>query len=480
MKRTLTGLALIASATAVGVGASSSASLASSHREAPMITEDPTVDCTDVYAFVSPDATDTVTIIANYIPLEEPSGGPNYFKFSDTALYEVHIDNTGDAVEDVTYQLRFTTTIKNGNTFLYNTGPITAGNGTYDGLNVEQRYEVTKVTGDRRRGQATVVGAGILVAPTNVGPKSISNYASLANLALATLSDGAKVFCGPRDDPFFICLGRAFDLVNVDPVLPGGRDNQSIPANDHLAGFNCHTIALQVPKTALTRTGAAPTDAANPDSIIGVWSTASRKQVRLQRLKGKPAIDGGAWVQVSRLGMPLVNELVIPLAQKDVWNNSHPRDDAQFLSYVQDPEPARALSALFGPNGLNPVGLQVPAAPRQDFVQVFLTGVPGLNEKGVPCEYLRLNMAIAPTPVGQRNRLGVLAGQLDGFPNGRRLEDDVVDIALRVSAGVLVQGFDMSPNNELGDTVISNDEPFLTTFPYVAPPHDGVTRGHNP
>lgn len=476
-KRSMTGAALLSGVAMMAFGVNAPESSASSHREAPMITEDPTVDCTDVYAFVSPDAPDTVTLIANYIPLEEPSGGPNYFKFSDTALYEIHIDNSGDAMEDITYQFRFTTTIKNGNTFLYNTGPITAGNDTYDGLNVEQRYEVTKVTGDRRKGTGVVVGSGLLVAPTFVGPKSIADYGSLAALATKTLSDGAKVFCGPRDDPFYICLGRAFDLVNIDAVLPG---NQVANTNDHLAGFNCHTIALQLPKSLLSQSGTTPTDAANPDSIIGVWSTASRKQVKLLRTKGRSSVDGGAWVQVSRLAMPLVNELVIPLKDKDVWNNSHPKDDTQFLSYVQDPEPARILTALFGPNGLNPVGLQVPAAPRADFVQVFLTGVPGLNEKGVPCEYLRLNMAIAPTPVGQRDRMGVLAGQLDGYPNGRRLEDDVVDISLQVSAGVLLQGFNMAPNNQLGDTVTQNDEPFLTTFPYVAPPHNGVDRGHNP
>lgn len=476
-KTTLSGVALLTGVAALMSAVTAPESEASSHREAPMITEDPTVDCTDVYAFVAPDAPDAVTIVANYIPLQEPSGGPNYFKFSDTALYEVHIDNDGDAKEDVTYQLRFTTTVKNGNTFLYNTGPITAGNDTYAGLNIEQRYEVTKVTGNRRRGASQVIGSGLLVAPSNPGPKSVADYASLAALAVKTLSDGTKVFCGPRDDPFYICLGRAFDLLNVDPVLPGGLDAQSNPANDHLAGFNCHSIVLQVPKTALTRTGAAPTDPANPDSIIGVWSTASRKQVRLNRLQGKSTIDGGAWVQVSRLGMPLVNELVIPLQDKDTWNNSHPAGDAQFLGYVQDPEPARILTALFGPQGLNPVGLQVPPAPRNDFVQVFLTGVPGLNEKGVPCEYLRLNMAIAPTPFGQRSRMGVLAGQNDGYPNGRRLEDDVVDISLQVSAGVLA-GANMAPNNQLGDTVTANDKPFLTSFPYVAPPHDGVTRVH--
>lgn len=461
------GIAALTAAALFGFGPATTE--ASSHREAPMITEDPTVDCTDVYSFVSPDKPDTVTLVANYIPLEEPSGGPNYFKFSDTALYEVHIDNDGNTEEDITYQFRFTTTIKNGATFLYNTGPITAGAGTYDGLNIEQRYTVTKVTGDRRTGTSTVVGSNLLVAPNNVGPKSIANYKSLQDLALGTLSDGSRVFCGPRDDPFFICLGRAFDLLNVDPVLPGGLDSQAGLAPDHLAGFNCHTIALQVPTKNLTASGTRPTDPKSADAVIGVWSTASRPQVHLSRIKGRTAVDGGAWVQVSRLGMPLVNELVIPLAQKDAFNNSEPKDDGQFLDFVTKSEVAGILNGLFG--------LTVPASPRDDLVQVFLTGVPGLNEKGMACEYQRLNVAIPPT-TGVQSRLGVVGGDLDGYPNGRRLGDDVVDISLRVVAGALIPATNVSPNNELGDTVVANDVPFLATFPYLAMPHDGVNRKH--
>lgn len=469
-KRRLLTLSLLAGAATCGLALHSRSTEASSHREAPQITEDPTVDCTDVYAFVSPDAPNTVTLIANYIPLEEPSGGPNYFQFSDTALYEIHIDNDGDAQEDITYQFRFTTTTKNQFTFLYNTGAITVNGNSYQNLNVEQRYTLTRVTGDRRTGQAQLIGQDMLVAPNNVGPKSIANYTSLANAAIYTLADGSKVFCGQRDDPFFINLGRAFDLLNVDPVLPGGLDAQCGLAPDHLAGFNTHTIALQIPITALTRTGAAPTGANDPDAIIGVWSTASRKQVRLGRTKGRGLKESGAWVQVSRLGMPLVNELVIPRAQKDVFNNSHPRDDAQFLSFVQTSEVAGVLNGLFG--------VSVPSGPRDDLVTAFLTGVPGLNKKGTACEYLRLNMAIAPTAPASQNRLGVLSGQLDGFPNGRRLKDDVVDIALRVVAGSLQPSFNVAPNNVLGDTVCQNDLPFLASFPYVATPHDGVTRQH--
>jgi len=466
-KRTLS-LALFTGAALTALAVGSNPTVASSHREAPMITEDPSVDCTDVYAFVSPDATGSVTLIANYIPLEEPSGGPNYYKFSDTALYEIHVDNNGDALEDITFQLQFTTTTKTLSTFLYNTGPITvaAGGNDYDNLNVVQRYKLTRVDGDRRTGKKTVLADGLLVAPTNVGPKSVPDYAALAAAATYTLGDGTRVFCGPRDDPFFINLGRAFDLLNVDPVLPGGQAAVQGATADHLAGFNCHTIAIQIDKAKLTADGASPTDATNPNSIVGVWSTASRRQVRLNRTQGADPVVGGAWVQVSRLGMPLVNELVIPRADKDRFNNSEPKDDTQFLSYVQNPEPAGILNALFG--------LTPPANPRTDVVQAFLTGLPGLNEKGTPCEYQRLNMAIAPSAAP--DRLGALAGQLDGFPNGRRLGDDTVDIALRVVNGILV---DATANGaELGDTVAQNDLPFLTSFPYVSPPHDGVSRQH--
>ncbi|MEZ6185985.1 MAG: DUF4331 domain-containing protein [Planctomycetota bacterium] len=469
LTRIVGSLALGASAF-TGLSFNAQETQASSHREAPGITEDPTVDCTDVYAFVSPDAPTTTTLIANYIPLEEPSGGPNYFKFSDTALYEIHVDNTGDAKEDITFRFEFTTTTKADGTFLYNTGPITVGANDYTNLNVVQRYKLTRVDGDRRTGTQTVLADNLLVAPNNVGPKSIADYPALANAATYSLAGGIKVFCGQRDDPFFINLGRAFDLLNVDAVLPGGLDSQAGLAPDHLAGFNTHSIAIQVPNQILTNTPTPVTDSKDERAIIGVWSTASRRQVRLNRTKGKTAVEGGAWVQVSRLGMPLVNELVIPRSNKDVFNNSEPQDDTQFLSFVQNSEVAGILNSLFG------VG--VPANPRNDLVTAFLTGVDGLNKRGTACEYQRLNTAIAPTPVASRNRLGVLGGDLDGFPNGRRLEDDVVDIALRVVAGSLNPTFNVSPNNVLGDTVVKNDKPFLTTFPYVALPHDGVTRVH--
>ena len=276
---------------------------ASSHSEAAGTAADRAIDGTDVYAFTSPDDPTSVTLVANYFPLEEPAGGPNYYGFADDALYEIHVDNDGDAKEDVTFQFKFTTTTKNANTFLYNTGAITynAGADAYDGLNVEQRYSLTRVDGNRRRGTRTVLASNVLVAPNNVGPKSIAagTYdASLVPAAVRTLPSGIRSFCGPRDDPFFVFLGRVFDLVNIDPVVPGGKSSQcgAVPKGDHLAGFNVHSIVLQVPKSILTSDGGPATDASDPHSIVGVWSTSSRKQVKLNRTEGRPAIEGGAWV----------------------------------------------------------------------------------------------------------------------------------------------------------------------------------------
>jgi hypothetical protein len=479
---------------------------ASSHSEAPLTAKDRQIDCTDVYAFVHPNAPDAVTIVTNWIPLEEPSGGPNYYGFDDrdAAIYEIKIDNNGDAVEDLTYRFEFSTVTKNPNTFLYTTGPVTfnAGGNTYDGLNVEQRYACA------RNGAAIVQNA--LVAPNNVGHKSIPGplnnpdpaanaaaYAALANAAVQTLADGTRIFCGPRDDAFFIDLGRTFDLVNFNDAL--GAGGTPFPLNDDIAGFNCHTIALQVPKALLTSDGSPGTDPNNPASIVGIWATSSRRLVRITepntvRLNRRNARNLARyrvlspWIQVSRLGQPLVNEVVMPRRLKDVFNNSEPRNDAQFLDNsvapnpIQNVELAGALNALFGVN--------VPPSPRNDIVQIFLLGVPGLTVKpgAAACEYLRLNMAVAPTALGAQDRLAVLAGQLDGYPNGRRLGDDALDISLRVVAGVFADAngnfvaagspFNVAPNNALGDGINGNDVPFLPDFPYEAAPHSGTTRAH--
>jgi uncharacterized protein DUF4331 len=292
----------------------------------------------------------------------------------------------------------------------------------------------------------------------------------LGDAGVHTLSDGSKVFAGQRDDPFFVDLGSVFDLLGLRPFNPAHLiPLPAAPGIDGLKGVNVHTIALQVPKRKLTHDGSAGADPKNTNSIIGVYSTTLRKRLRF--IDDDDQDQFGGWVQVSRLGMPLVNEVVIPVGQKDRFNGSDPEQDGQFASFVQNPEPSRLIPVLY------PV-IKVPTAPRSDLVAIFLTGIAGLNQPaGVrPSEMIRLNMGYAPSP--SPNRLGLLAGQNDGFPNGRRLTDDVVDIELRALAGgtPFTPAFNVSPNNLLGDGVDVNDKPFLAHFPYVAHPFPGYEQ----
>ena len=445
----------------------------SSHREAPLIADDPVADNTDVYAFVSPDKPDTVTLIANFIPLEDPAGGPNFFRFGDAVNYVIAIDNNGDAVPDLEYQFDFTTEVQNENTFLYNTGRITSL--TDSDFNVRQMYSVTKIA----NGIRTTLGSNLETPPVNIGPRSTGDtgtaYQNLADAAVHALSDGSTAFAGQRDDPFFVDLGSVFDLLGLRPFNQAHR--VKLPAEsgvDGVGGFNVHTIALQVPKTLLTHDNSPGTDARNTNSIIGVYSYSTRPRITTLSPAGDDPTFSSSRVQVSRLGMPLVNEVVLPLGQKNRWNASLPADDGQFLSYVQDPEPARLIKFLYP-------GINVPAAPRGDLVAIFLTGIEGLNKPAnvTPSEMLRLNMAVPPS--ARPNRLGLLAGQSDGFPNGRRLGDDVVDIELRALAGgtPFTPTFNRSPNNALADGVNGNDKKILTTFPYVPRPHSGYEHVHH-
>ena len=458
------------------------AALASSHREAPLITEDPTMDNTDVYAFRSPDAPDTVTLIANYIPLEEPANGPNFYNFSTAGVYEIHIDNNGDAVEDITYQFQFRNEVANPQTFLYNVGPVLTLSS--QNLNFKQFYTVTRINGARRGGSSTSLGSAFQVAPANIGPKSTPDYPALANAAIGTLpSNGGRVFAGPRDDTFFVDIGAIVDLLTlrpiqqlnlVPPVLP------SAPGVDGLKGYNVHTIALQIPISQLVAGGTTPAGPTAANAVIGVWATSSRSRVTILSTGAVRRQTIGGTSQVSRLGMPLVNEVVLPLAFKDIFNASEPRGDkalfdtnADFRGRILDPEVAKLYKLLYG--------LDVPPAPRNDLVQVFLTGIPGANQPPnvVPAEMLRLNVAIPVTATTAVNRLGVIGGDNGGFPNGRRLGDDVVDIELRVVAGVLLPAFNKSPNNALTDGVDTNDKAYLSTFPYAALPHQGFeSRPH--
>ena len=441
---------------------------ASSHREAPVIADDPAADNTDLYAFRSPDRPDTVTLVANYIPLEEPAGGPNFAKFDDSVLYELKVDNDGDADEDVTYQFRFSSTVANGNTFLYNTGPVTSLDDP--DLNVRQTYTVTRVEG---KDHATVLGSGIPTPPVNIGPRSTPNYEALASAAVRDLPGGIKVFAGQRDDPFFVDLGSVFDLAGLRPFNPFHLI--PLPAAhgvDGVAGFNTHSIVIQVPISQLVKI---------PNTTIGVYASSSRQKIEIRRPDGTNE-SSGPWVQVSRLGNPLINEVVIPLAKKDLWNRSEPEDDAQFASSYTDPEVPALVNLLY------PALPDAPTTGRGDLVAVLLTGVNGLNLTGPKkADLLRLNTSIAPTgPVGTGNRLGVLAGEFAGYPNGRRLEDDVTDIEVRALAcgyGDILAGAlglcNLSPNNALGDGVDANEKPFSTTFPYLASPHQGYDHRHH-
>ena len=415
--------AVAASSLAVGAAVGVASSNASSHREAPLISGMPKLDNTDVYAFVSPNKMDTATIVANFNPFEDPAGGPNFYSFDTKARYKINIDINGDARADIVYTWRFKTTVRNSKTFLYNTGPVTRL-GDVD-LNVVQNYDLVQW----RRGVGTrVLAKGLYTAPANVGTASMPNYAALRTQATYA-RNGVTTFAGQADDPFFLDL-RVFNL------LYGG--NLSEVGNDTLKGYNVQTVAIQVPISKL----------GGKKNVIGVWSSTDK------------ATSRGSYVQVSRLGMPLVNEVVIPLKDKDRWNASRPYRDAQFLPYVVRPELPKLLNAVYG--------LPVPKEPRNDLVKVFLTGISGVNKpKNVrPAEMLRLNL----TPfTGQTvNRLGVIGGDLNGFPNGRRLTDDVLDASLQVVAGELV-GYP----NDLGDGVNANDVPFTSTFPYVALPHSG-------
>jgi len=452
-------------------------SRASSHREAPLITKDPTVDNTDVYAFVSPDRPDTVTIIANYIPLQEPSAGPYFYNFDEHAIYQINVDFDGTGAADIIYQFRFETRIRNEETFLYNTGPITSLDDP--DFNFRQFYSVTRIDDD---GDAEMLGENLPVPPANIGPRSTPDYTELADAAVMDLPDGVKVFSGPRDDPFFIDTGAIFDLAGLRPFNSAHLITQDTEEGaDGLNGFNVHTIAIQVPIEQLTRNGRVPSGPTDPNGVIGIYASALRQKERVLTSQGEEKYQG-EFVQVSRLANPLVNEVIIPVGKKDYWNAQKPSRDSEFLKYYQNPELAKLVNLLY------PSLPDAPTTGRADLVAVLLIGVPGLNFiRDTKADLLRLNTGIPPTAdVGEGNRLGVPAGDLAGFPNGRRLEDDVTDIELRAVAcgygDILAQPpfnlCNLSPNNMIGDGVDANDVPFLATFPYVGTPHQGYEHVH--
>ena len=420
---------------------------ASSHREAPAISLDPVADLTGFYMWVAPDAPDAVTFVLNSYPLQSPYGGPNFYRFGDDVLYSLNIDSNGDAMADVVYEFDFTTEVRNEETFLYNTGPITSLES--ENWNIRQFFSVTRVDGHGR----TTLAEHLAVPPVNVGAASTPNYDALAAMAVHHLPGGGRVFAGQRDDPFFVDLGAIFDLLQIRPMN----------AVDTLAYYNVNSIVLQVPKSAVT---------GHESPVIGAWATTSRPAVTVQ---------SGAdpeWRQVSRLGQPLVNEAVLPLKLKDAFNSIDPTKDAVALEYVTDPIIPKLLKSIYN--------IDSPPAPRTDLVTVFLQGIPPVAALGypgnqppnvTPAEMLRLNVNIPPTH--EPNRMGLLGGDAAGFPNGRRLTDDVVDIALQAMAGAtpFTPEFNRAPNNTLGDGVNANEMPFMQSFPYVASPSAGSDLG---
>ncbi|MCW2708101.1 MAG: hypothetical protein JWM22_1943 [Frankiales bacterium] len=507
----LAALSVVATATAGASLLRPGTSSASSHREAPYVASDPAIDNTDVYAFVSPDKPSTATLIANWSPFQEPAGGPNFYPWATDAAYDINLDNNGDAKPDVTYRWTFTNvdargtvnhgdksdqttngkTIKGngvGGSFLYNDGPVTSL--TDSNLLFRQTYTLTELDYDSS-GVATpkTLLADKPVVPSNVGSASMPSFASLRRMGVAAgaITGGGQSYVGQADDPFFLDL-RVFDL------LYGTKLNEV--RHDTLSHYNVNTIALQLPKSALAGKGDATR---NP--VIGVWSTTSRSSTRTLAATGSaPATAestgpaGSYDAQVSRLGNPLVNEVVVPAQLKDYFNRSRPDQDGALLGKVQNPELPYLVDSIYGvpnPNTL-PGG-----ATRNDLSEVFLTGISkkaaaGTDFSGiaqgslsanlnsldlntdiasggvVPAEYLRLNLGVAPT--ASPKRLGALAGDFAGFPNGRRLADDVLDEALQVTEGVL-----LSQRTGLGDGVNANDKPFLRSFPYIADPHSGST-----
>ncbi|MGI8786317.1 MAG: DUF4331 domain-containing protein [Pyrinomonadaceae bacterium] len=464
---------------------------ASSHAEAPLTSMDRYADNTDVYAFRSSEAgrSGFVTILSNFIPLQDPSGGPQFFRFDDTVVYEIKIDNTGDGVPDITYQFQFTTQVLNRNTVLGMStinidGQITSLNDL--DYNMPQTYTVRRI--DSTTGSnGQVIASGLRTPPSNIGPRVTPNYeTNLGQPAVYPLgTNGGKVFCGQRDEGFFLDLG-VFDAIAYRSLAQTG-------GVDSLRGFNVSTIGIEVPIQSLTRNGAIPTGSTDPNAVVGIWSTASRGSLRAIAADGTRS-QTGTFVQVSRLGSPLINEVVIPLGLKDAFNSLAPTGDAVAAPAVLDPEFPKIIRLAIGAYGTFSGGgipvINLPPAPRNDLASIFVTGIPAgavpgaptyttFLSDGTPHEYLRLNTAIAPVAPGMTgySRLGLLGGDIGGFPNGRRVTDDVVDIEIRALLGgtPFTPAFNVAPNNLFSDGVSDNFEGFLTRFPYLQTPNSGNT-----
>jgi hypothetical protein len=427
------------------------------------------------------------------VPLQGPPGGPNFFEFGDDVLYSILIDNDGDALPDITYQFRFRTTFQNEDTFLYNTGPITSL--TDPNWNKRQLYDVSVIRGHgpggngkkqhhEQDGKGKIIGHDLSCPPCNIGPRSTPSYDSLAAAAVHNLPSGETVFAGQRNDGFYVDLGSVFDLAALRPFqnlhlipMPAG------PGVDPLKDLNIHTIAIKVPISMLTRDGSTPSDPTSAVASIGVWSAASRRKVTVRDDNGKDPKGSGPWIQVSRLGNPLFNEVIVHIGDKDRWNAVDPIDDAgEFESYVNQPELARLLPALYP--GVFP-HLAGYTKDRADLHAILLTGIPNGVVPGFPgnftgprpADMLRLNVAIPPNTTNPSS-LGLLGGDIAGFPNGRRVSDNIVAIELRAVAGATIPLVDptYTPDGAaalLEDGTAPGPDRYQATFPYLGKPHDG-------
>ncbi|GAB3763718.1 hypothetical protein FB382_001127 [Nocardioides ginsengisegetis] len=447
----------------------------SSHREAPEIAKDPVADGTDVYAFVSPSSPTQAVLIANFIPLQKPDGGPNFYEFGDDVLYEIHVSNKGKAEADITYQFRFHTRVRNAKTFLYNTGQIMHIDDTT--WNRPQYYSVTRI----KNGTAKVLGKNLPCPPVNVGKRSTPDYATLSNEAKHALPGGRMVFAGQRADAFHVDLGSVFDLGALRPFNEAHLISMpNMNGVNSVQSYNVHTIALQVPIKELTRNGVAPSDPMDPKAVVGVWATASRRASRIFDYDSGSYVGHGPWKQVSRLGNPLFNEVIVPMAEKDQWNVRQPKGDSRYTKYVNKPELQGLLPVLYP--GVFP-NLAAYDKPRADLNAVLMTGIPGgvipgfQNYTGpVQADMLRLNLAIPPA--SSPNKLGLVGGDPAGFPNGRRIDDDVVTIELRAIAGLTIPVVDPSYTPDGAASAVedgtSNTNAGATDeFPYLGLPGGG-------
>jgi len=448
----------------------------SSHREAPSISQDPVADNADTYAFVSPDDPLTVTIITNYVPLQGPPGGPNFFEFGDDVLYSIYVDNDGDALPELEFRFQFRTTLQNEDTFLYNTGPITSL--TSPSWNKRQLYSLSLVRSD---GPDTVLAKDLACPPCNIGPRSTPDYDALAAAAVHSLPGGISVFAGQRNDGFFVDLGAIFDLGDIREL----QTHHLIPSAagtsvDPLKTLNIHAIAIKVPISMLTRDGSTPSNPLGATSVLGIWGGASRRKVQVRDDNGNGTKGSGPWVQVSRLGNPLFNEVIVPVGDKDRWNAVDPIQDKSFEKYVNQPELAKLLPVLYP--GVFP-NLAAYTKDRADLHAILLTGIPQgvvpgfMNFTGPkPADMLRLNVAIPPS--SNPNALGVVGGDLAGYPNGRRVFDDVVSIELKAVAGATIPLVDpsYSPDGAVGlvsSYLTPGTDRYQSSFPYLGTPHDG-------